>query len=339
MKMKRFLNVVAIGLMVLVFSQAAFGEVLLNRQQTWNAVQNFDKGITVSGQTVVPAKQVSKEFYVCSANGQDTMGNGYGMTYDKPFDTIEYAITQARADYGDVIYLLPSHNEGITGAAGIDFDKAGLTIVGVGVGDDMPTIDFDHADATVAVGANNITLYNIRFRTSANAVTVGLDIEAAVDGTRVLNCEFGYAETATDEFAIALRNNAGCDRTIIDGCYFNAGAQAAVTAISLTGASDRPTIRNCEFWGNHSTAMINGITTLSTLVLIDNNKFFQGSTEPAIELLTNTTGMISNNLIKTNLATMVASIVADATFLFQNYYNEDVNPGTGALIGTASAND
>ena len=38
-------------------------------------------------------------------------------------------------------------------------------------------------------------------------------------------------------------------------------------------------------------------------------------------------------------AVMVASIVADTCFLFENYYNEDVNPGTGALIGTASADD
>ena len=64
----------------------------------------------------------------------------------------------------------------------------------------------------------------------------------------------------------------------------------------------------------------------------------QGATEPGIELLTGTTGIIANNYIATNLATIAASIVADGCWLFENYYSE-VAPETGALIGTASAND
>jgi hypothetical protein len=36
---------------------------------------------------------------------------------------------------------------------------------------------------------------------------------------------------------------------------------------------------------------------------------------------------------------MIAAVVADACMLFRNYYNEDVNPGTGTIMGTASADD
>jgi len=86
-----------------------------------------------------------------------------------------------------------------------------------------------------------------------------------------------------------------------------------------------------------------GDTTLSTNILISDNLLIQGiggniGTEPGIELLTGTTGVIQNNNIVCNLSTMAASIVADQCFYFQNYYNEDVT-GTGAIIGTASAND
>jgi hypothetical protein len=276
------------------------------------------------------------QFYVDSVHGSAT---GDGLTWGTALTTIDAAVAKCTASHGDVIWVAPGHNEGISAAAGIDLDIAGITVVGLGTGSLKPTIDFDAEAASVAVGANNVSIYNIRFRVSANAVTVGLDIEAGFDNTIVSGCEFGWAETATDEFAIALRNNAGCNETVIEKCLFDAAAQAAVVGISITGASDIITIRNNTFLGSYSTACINGITTLSTNVLIEDNLFYQGATEPAIELLTGTTGVIRDNDIKTNLATMAAAIVADACYRFRNYYNEDANTGTGTVIGTASADD
>jgi hypothetical protein len=82
-----------------------------------------------------------------------------------------------------------------------------------------------------------------------------------------------------------------------------------------------------------------------TNILIQGNKLIQGiggniGTEPGIELLTGTTGVIADNYIVCNLATLAASVVADTCFLFQNYYNEDVSgAATGGIIGAASAND
>ncbi len=268
-----------------------------------------------------------------------TNASGYGKNPDAPFAGIDYAVGQCTANNGDVIIVLPGHNEGITAAAAIDLDVAGITVLGIGTGSLKPTIDFDHADASVAIGADNVTVKNIRFRTSANAVVVGLDIEDGADYARVIDCEFGFAETATDEFAISIRTNDATNYPLIEGCFFDFGAQAAESGIAFVKDSAFPVVRNCRFIGACSTAHIKGITTASTDVLIENNLFYQGATEPAIELLTGSTGIIRNNDIKTNLATMAASIVADACYLFHNYYNEDVNPGTGALIGTASAND
>lgn len=275
------------------------------------------------------------QFFVDSVNGS---ASNDGLTWTTALAGIDAAVGKCTANKGDIIWVAPGHNEGITTAAAIDLDVAGITVIGLGVGSLKPTIDFDNTAASVAIGANNVTVKNIRFRTSANAVTVGLDIEAGKTGAQVIDCEFGYAETATDEFAIALRNNAGCNDTVIDRCFFAAGAQAAVAGISVTGASDNVTIKDCRFTGAHSTACINGITTLSTNLLIKDNLMQQGATEPGIELLTGTTGVIANNYIATNLATIAAAIVADGCWLFENYYSE-VAPETGALIGTASVND
>lgn len=278
-------------------------------------------------------------WFVDSTHAAAANLDGNGQNPDAPFAGIDYAVGKCTANNGDVIFVMPGHNEGITTAAQIDLDVAGITVIGLGIGSLKPTIDFDAQAASVAIGADNVRIENIRFRTSANAVTVGLDIEDGVDYAQVINCEFGFAETATDEFAISIRTNDATNYPLIEGCFFDFGAQAAESGIAFVKDSAFPVVRNCTFIGACSTAHIKGITTASTDVLIEKNLFYQGATEPAIELLTGSTGTIRDNDIKTNLATMVASIVADACYLFRNYYNEDVNPGTGALIGTASAND
>jgi hypothetical protein len=300
--------------------------VLFSKHQSGGVYAIEDQSVTTGSR-----------IFVHSGTGVDELGYGYNP--DAPVATLDYAVGLCTASMGDVIYVMPGHNEGITTAGQIELDVIGIRVVGMGAGGIKPTIDFDNAAGSVLVGASDVTIENIRFRVSANATVVGLDIEAAATGTKVKGCEFGYAETATDEFAIALQINAGCDDTIIEDCLFAAGAQAAVHAIKLTGASNNVIIRNNRFTGAHSTAMVGGITALSTNLLIEKNLFYQGATEPAIELLTGSTGVVRDNDIKTNLATMAAAIVADACYLFRNYYNEDVNPGTGTVIGTASADD
>ncbi|MEN6313251.1 MAG: hypothetical protein ABFD25_03265 [Clostridiaceae bacterium] len=277
------------------------------------------------------------QFFVDSVHGKTTND---GLTWATALAGIDAAVGKCTANHGDIIWVAPGHNEGITAAAVIDLDVAGISVIGLGTGSLKPTIDFDHADAGFVIGADNVTVKNIRFRCSVTGVKIGVAIEAAVDSYQILDCDFGWAEAAgTDEFLIALNILAGCNDGLIEGNTFAAGAAGAAVAIKLVGASDNIIIRKNRFTGACSTAMVNGITTLSTDLLIEDNLFYQGATEPAIELLTGTTGIIRDNYIVTNLATMVASIVADACYLFQNYYNEDVNPGTGALIGTASGND
>ena len=288
----------------------------------------------IAGNTFNKFPSLHNDFYVCSTTGTDAAG--YGACEGKPLATIDYAVNLCSA--GDTIYVMEGHNEGIV-LTEIDFDVAGINVIGLGTGSRKPTIDFDHASALIAVGASNITLKNLRFRVSANAVTVGLNIEAGFTGINVVDCDFGYAETASDEFNNAVIINVGCNDVTIDRCYFAAGAQAAVNAIQLVGASDNVIIRNCRITGSYSTSCINGITTASTNLLIEKNLFYQGATEPAIELYTGSTGIIRDNDIKTNLATMLATIVANACYLFRNYYNEDATTGTGTVIGVASADD
>lgn len=283
-------------------------------------------------------KGLGKTFYVDS--GVDNLS---GESPDDAVGTLDEAINLCTAGRGDKIVVLPGHSETITAAGAVDIDVSSVSIIGLGIGTDIPTIEFNHASATVTVDADNIYIENIRFNSSITSVAVGVDVLAGATDVIFNRCIWDVDAAGTDEFTLSVRFNAGCDRGKVMNCYFEQGLAAAVAAISLTGASDHIEIGSNQIWGDYSTANINGITTLSTNVFIHDNLLVNGiagniGTEPAIELLTGTHGVISNNYIVCNLATKLASIVADACFLFENYYNEDVAQ-TGGIIGTASADD
>jgi hypothetical protein len=298
----------------------------------------FANGIAIRGvpQNIVLPGNV---FWVHSATGSD---NNRG-TFDRPFGTLDYAIGRCTANNGDIIFVKPGHAETITAASAIDFDVAGVTCIGLGAGSDMPEIEFNHANATVAVGADNVTIRGLSFNSSITAVTVGVNVEANVNYCTIEDCRFDVDAATTDEFNHSIRlvdGNTGCK---ILRNTFHMGLGGAVAAIHMDADTAYTEICDNYITGDYSTACIVGDTTLSTNILIRNNLLVQGiggniGTEPGIELLTGTTGIIEYNRIVCNLTTKAASIVADQCFLFENYYNEDVT-GTGGLIGAVSADD
>lgn len=303
-----------------------------------NYPNGFLNGITVRGLPILNTYS-GNVFWVDSVTGSN--GNN-GKLPTQPFATIDYAVGRCTANKGDFILAMPGHNEGITAAAQIDLDVAGITLYGLGTGSNKPTIDFDNASGSVAVGADNVAIFNIRFRASANAIVVGLDIEDGVDYCHVIGCEFGWAETGTDEFAISIRTNDASNYALIEHCLIDAGAQAAESGIAFVKDTDKTIVRNNIIRGDFSTACIKGITTLSTDLLIEDNLLYNGvtsglNTEPAIELLTGTSGIIRRNHVGSDVVTHLLMMVGDTMAFFENYTTDDVGDTTGAALRTTTA--
>lgn len=279
-------------------------------------------------------------FFVHSGTGTDAAG--YGDNPDKPVATIDYAVALCTADKGDVIYVLPGHNEGL-GNAQIDLDVAGISVIGLGRGASAPRIDFDHANASIDIGANGVTVKNLRLLPSVTDVLIAVDVEASVTDTVLDGLESlpGEDGAGVDEFALTVDIKAGCTRTVVQNCTFSQHASAAgvLACVRLTGASDQCIVRNCTMWtaGAGLIAPINGLTTLSTRLLID-NCILTTDAEPGIELLTGTTGIISSTYIFGDLATIAAATVADAMAHFGVRYVE-VGNESDAAVKTASADD
>lgn len=297
-----------------------------------------DMGFLRAKQKFTDSPNAGRVFFVHSGTGS---ANG-GRSFDSPAATLAQALALCTASKQDRIYILPGHNEGI-GDAQITVDKAGVQIVGLGQGADRPRFDFDHANASIDITANSVSIENITLLPSVTAVLVAIDVNAAVTNTRLSQIESlpGEDGAGVDEFAKTIDIKAGCTSTLVENCLFTQHASAAgvISCIALTGASDLVTIRRCYCWtaGAGLVAPINGDTTLSTRLTIEDCVLVTDA-EPGIELLTGTTGVIRNCDIFGDLGTIAAATVADGMAHFRVRYVE-VGNESDAVVKTASADD
>src|SRR3990167_5368866 len=221
----------------------------------------------------------------------DDNANDMGGTFLRPFATLDYAVGQCVANRGDIIYVRPNHTETVSVADAIDFDVAGISVIGLGNGSNRPRLDYTVAAGEVAIGADNVLLENLNFHANVTAVLIAVDIE---------------------------------------DCYMDMGIGGAVRAIFLDADTDNTVIRRNFIQGDYSTANIGGDTTLSTNLLIEDNVLVNGSADnlgtlEVIELLTGTTAYIRNNLCVCNVATPDLSIVADTAILSGNRFYETIS--------------
>jgi len=289
-------------------------------------------------------KHPNEVFWVHSGTGTD--GAGYGRDPNAPVATIDYAVGLCTAAKGDVIYVMPGHNEGL-GNAQIAVDIEGVSIIGLGHGSLIPRIDFDHANASIDISANGCTIKNLRLLPSITDVLVAIDVNAAVTDTLIEDVEALPGEDAggVDDFAVTVDIKAGCSRTTVRRLKVLSHGTAAgyIAGVKLTGASNDVLVEDCyiNIVGAGVVAPINADTTLSTNLRIKGCLLVTDA-EPGIEVITLTTGVIQDTDIFSDLATIAAAVTgnggASSMAQFRCEYIE-VGPERGALVGTASVDD
>jgi len=131
--------------------------------------------------------------------------NGNDGSYRKPFATVDYAVSQCTASRGDIVFVMPGHNEGGVAAGLFDIDVAGVAVVGLGYKGNRPTFDYDDTDVTVVISAANCTLANVNLRASAGDVVTGISVTST--NARIDDVEFLF-EAATDNFVDFIETSA-----------------------------------------------------------------------------------------------------------------------------------
>jgi hypothetical protein len=277
-------------------------------------------------------------FYVSSVTGNDAWA---GNDPSAPLATIAAALAKCSDGRGDVIYVLPYHNEGF-GNAQLSIDIDDVAIIGLGRGEARPRIDFDHANASIDIKSNNVHLENFTLLPSVTDVLIGIDINAAALRTTLVDIEGlpGEDGAGVDDFAVMIELKAGCTGTRCFGVRERSHASAAgyASCIHLKGQSDDVEIYDLKayLYGAALIAAVNGDTTLSLNLQIEKVRGYLDA-EPIVEVLTGTTGWIKDAIVVSDLATLNAGIVADAMGRFDCKISE-VNEA-GGVIGTVTIDD
>jgi hypothetical protein len=235
---------------------------------------------------------------------------GYGVSPDAPFATIDFAIGQCTANNGDRIYVAPGHAETVSTAAGIDFDVAGVRVIGLGHAGSRPVITMDEDVGTVHMDAAGSWLENMLFDIQADS-TIVVDIDKA--DCRVAGCEFQARLAATAKEAVTCIDVTGaganaCDRARILDCVFKSPAAGASRAIELGEVADNVVIDRCVVIGDYADAGIHNPTgkVLTQLLIRDCLLENTQAGDHALELVSACTGMLVRNYYHTNaLATAV----------------------------------
>lgn len=292
-------------------------------------VSAFPTGLSSFGMPIFPSgipATTGTVYFVSSITGNN---NNLGTDPSQPLATINQAFSLCQANHGDMIVGVQGHAETLTGAAAIAANKAGVNVVGLGVGLQRPVLTFASTATTIAVSAANITFQNFRITDSITAVVTHFNITAAgcvLDGV-------DYFETASMAPLQLVLTTAAAKDLVIQNCsWVESGTATPSTQawIALVGA-DRAKIRNTfaslNAFAASASGIIVGATTASLDVEIIGNRFVQvGSTScVGISLFAGTTGLVGYNHVATAKTAIAGNIALASCYGVNNYSSHVVN--------------
>jgi hypothetical protein len=249
-----------------------------------NKVEDILAGIRMAGGSV------GDVYYV-----DDGGSGGSATTWATASTTLDAGYSLCTANVGDIVFVAPAHDEDL-GDAQVAMDVAGVTVIGIGKGDQIPQIVCNHANSSVDVTAAGNTIIGLNFHSTTAASAIGIDVDAG-DFT-MEDCLF--TDAGDFEFAITVDLGATAENATIRNCRFESltGTTGATSCIAVTGGViDRLIVEDCHIWGDFDNAGIYS-DQINTNALIKGNSITNNeSSDHAIELSAATTGDLVDNML------------------------------------------
>lgn len=283
-----------------------------------NYPNGFSQGISIRG---VPLAMThpGKVFWVSNATagllaGQKGGSDGNKGTFDAPFSTLDYAVSQCAADRGDIVFIKPGHAETIATATALALDVAGVAVIGLGQGSARPTFNLTATASTITMSANNCTFWNC-------LVTGGVDAIVAVFTVSGADCQLqlNYRDV-TGQCTDCVLTTAAANRLYIDvNDYDGATAAGTNAGIAIVGG-DHIEIVGRYMDGNFAVGGIDVRTTATTGLFVHDFKYFRTRNAADIfivDTITASTGQIGPYIylrLNDNAANITESITG-ATFV------------------------
>ena len=229
-------------------------------------------------------------------------------TFNAPFSTLDYAVSQCTANRGDIIMVKPGHAETIATATALALDVAGVAVIGLGLGSARPTFNLTATDSTITLSAANCTFWNC-------LVTGGVDAIVAVFTISAADCrlQLNYRDV-TGQCTDCVLTTAGANRLFVDvNDYDGATAAGTNAGIAIVGG-DHIEITGRYMDGNFAVGGIDVRTTATTDLFVHDFQYFRTRNAADIFLvdtITASTGQVGPNIylrLQDNAANITESI-------------------------------
>lgn len=159
-------------------------------------------------------------FFVSSVMG----GNGFTGGMGDPFATVAFVLANKAVarntvnPAGTVIVVLPGHAEAISSATAFAMSIAGVTVIGLGIGNQRPLFTLDTGNTTtIPVSADGVSFINCRFRANFLSIAACFTLAAAKYFT-VVGCEF-FDQSGILDFLNIIKSTGAANT--IDGVTAN----------------------------------------------------------------------------------------------------------------------
>lgn len=280
--------------------------------------------------------------------GQRGGSNANKGSYNSPFATVAYALTQCTAARGDVIMVKAGHTETISDATSFAISTSGVAIIGLGAGALRPTFTLDTANtATVPVSAANCAVKNCIFKANFLSIAACFTVATAANFA-VEDCYFVDTSTVLN-FLNIVKTTGGANTA--DGLTFNnnvvdnLGVTSNNTTVLTANTIDRLTFKNNNLkWAVQNDVAIGVIATAGILSNADIgfNKGYRPNTTTAGGSLVNvggttSSGWLYNNYVQTLTTTTDLICTANVGFGFFDNKVTGVKGASGFLIPAADS--
>lgn len=258
-----------------------------NNRNYSNFPYGFEQGVIIQDVQVQPTA-ASNIFWVGNnpvlEYNEKIASNTNKGTYHQPFATVQYASEQCSAENNNIIYVRPGYTETIISAGQIDVAVAGTTIIGLGEGDNRPTLTFTtDTGASCRLVADNCVLKNFIGVAGLDGLTQPFVILG--DGC-TLDVEF-HDGSSTVEAANVIFCDADNNTIKLKHIGFPAG-NAGDAAVQLDG-SDNVTV-DVDFYGKNSTAVVEFIGNACTNITVGGYFYNSGTTDATKDVVDTVTG-------------------------------------------------
>lgn len=315
-----------------------------------NYPNGFPTGVTIRN---IPILQTATGAVFWVYNGTALQASQVGGsdgnqgTFNKPFATLNYAMTQCVAARGDVIIVKAGHAETISTATAMNWNKSGVTILGMGNPSNRPRFTLDTANTTtINVSAAGIAVQNCVF--AANFLSIAACFTVTASSFAVENCAF--SETSGVLNFLNIVNGSGAANTI-DGITMmdNIWDSRGTTSVNsfVLSAND---IRTATLQRNQltfvSTVDAAALLTVTAGVVLNLDAGWNRSYRPQATTAngslinvggTTSTGFVYNNYVQTLTTTADKLFTTTVGLSAFNNYVTGVKGASGFLIPTADA--